>query len=263
MKDLLRDLIRKIVELIEQVESDGLGEGQLNDGYYRLAMFLGHFDDDSNALAALLQYMPTNMSVTCVEEGGSEEKSQVQERAPQIEPSGQPQAMEVLSVSTQTKAPRLIPVAISKQDETIDFVKPTVERPVSIFCEGTCGTEWTYADNFYACRDCVDTNLCASCYTKLKSLELEVPDCAPDHSHLHIPPLDERASGMIPADRVMVGQTSMLREDWLEMLKKEWQIDEESLKAARQFADAAHKIQRAWRIFKLGRKSERPQAQKP
>ena len=54
----------------------------------------------------------------------------------------------------------------------------------------------------------------------------------------------------LPKDSVMVGQTLMTRQAWIEGIAKDWEIDAESIERKKQLASAAHRIQRAWKIHK-------------
>ena len=138
--------------------------------------------------------------------------------------------------------------------------KPTEETstkdkligPLQNHCDGACGTIWNYADDFWACKDCLDVWFDTKCHDQLVKGELDMNICASHHSHIHVPALDIDLWRQKPKDQMYVGDTLFSRDEWVQGIKKAWQIDEESLNAKQKFIRAANKIQKAWRVSKKG-----------
>ena len=74
--------------------------------------------------------------------------------------------------------------------------------------------------------------------------------CSQQHTHLRLPVSEAVGWKPTPQDPefMWVGGELVTGESWLEAIKKEWQLDEKSLKAQESFTDSVRILQRAWRV---------------
>lgn len=93
---------------------------------------------------------------------------------------------------------------------------------VGFYCDGGCGHDWTFADNMYVCKDCIDVQFDEKCHKKLKDGKLDITVCSPSHSHLHVPPFDVDAWKRRKPEEMVVGDQIVLRSEWLKKLKNDW-----------------------------------------
>lgn len=122
---------------------------------------------------------------------------------------------------------------------------PALRGWLHSYCDG-CGTSWTYVDNIYCCKDCLDVQLEPNCYAALKTGTLDPKICGKDHEFLHIPPFDEAEwRALATEDNVRVGNRVMPRKEWLKDIKNQWGIDTES---RRQLITAVSVIERFRKI---------------
>ena len=91
-------------------------------------------------------------------------------------------------------------------------------------CDGTCQRSWSYADNFYSCRDC-SAYLCPNFYRTLQVGTLYTKRCEKTHSHIYVPPFARKAWTLLPEQMMVVGETTMNVWDWVEDIRNEWGIE--------------------------------------
>jgi tetratricopeptide (TPR) repeat protein len=89
-------------------------------------------------------------------------------------------------------------------------------------CDGRCGHIWTFADDIYACRDCVDVQFEAGCLEKLQNGTLERKVCGKTHEFFHIPKWNDEEARQIPRGSVKVGGEIISIATWLDSIRKEW-----------------------------------------
>ena len=209
-REVLKPLIKKALEQARTVD-------EAQDGYERLALILPVINDDVNALAAWCA-----MSPLPIEEDDGPEDGKTSPTTGSIpnggtEPSATAGATENGHSSDEDDS----------HDKSAEDGKDSNEFPGSMafFCDGGCGRRWDYADDIWACRDCLCVQLDTGCLEKLRRGELPITICHPKHDHLHVPPLDEHAwKGISPTD-LKVGSEIMSRDAWLTTLEEAWGIE--------------------------------------
>jgi tetratricopeptide (TPR) repeat protein len=96
--------------------------------------------------------------------------------------------------------------------------------PIFDACDGQCGTEWTYADDLYVCRECDYMEFDIGCLNKLREGSLENQVCDKDHEMLHVPAYDLEHHQKIGQGNVLVGEEIISINDWLQGIKERWGI---------------------------------------
>jgi hypothetical protein len=116
-------------------------------------------------------------------------------------------------------------------------------------CDG-CGSFWSYVDDVYCCRDCLDIQFDSKCYPKLKAGLIDKSICHPDHDHLHLPSFDEaKWKSLVMKDAVEVGGKEMSRLEWLATIRAEWGVDRETLEREDQEESAVAVIGQGWKAY--------------
>jgi tetratricopeptide (TPR) repeat protein len=119
-------------------------------------------------------------------------------------------------------------------------------------CDGNCGTEWKdMLADCWVCRHCLDVQFCSECYKKLLIDDLHLLICNKDHKMLFLPPFDWKSWRTMPADMMIVGKQLVLRAEWVDRIRKEYnvqqaQIDFIKIEKARELK-AASVIAVRWR----------------
>lgn len=93
------------------------------------------------------------------------------------------------------------------------------------YCDGFCGHTWSYADDIYACKDCIDIQFESGCLEKLRNGTLERKVCGKDHEFLHVPKWDEDEHAKIPEGEMKVGGELVPVKDWLNTIRRQWGFD--------------------------------------
>jgi hypothetical protein len=136
--------------------------------------------------------------------------------------------------SNATMSPRLNGEDRSVEDETGDMRPPLrhattsfnlankLSGPLTYSCDGRCGKQWTYADDIYICRECIDCQFDASCLGKLKQGTLARDMCDKNHSFLYIPAWDIASADRFDAGTVLVGSRVLNVNEWREGIKRDW-----------------------------------------
>lgn len=201
----IRHYIRSALEILSDEDPDND-----HDGFKSLAVALSPIDD-VNALAAWSLLGPDDPPTEEEEqeekkEEGSEAGSEKQEASAAEDDNAKEQAQETNS-NQEKKAP--------------------VERTgqLGYSCDGSCGHRWTYADDMYVCKDCVDTQYTEACLEKVTSGEMARKGCQPNHDFLHVPKWDDEAHKEIPKDSVKVGEQILSIKDWLKQLRVDYGIE--------------------------------------
>jgi tetratricopeptide (TPR) repeat protein len=106
--------------------------------------------------------------------------------------------------------------------------------PLNNRCDGRCGKNWYYADDFYCCKICSDVQLCSDCLPDLKAGKLKRFVCHPGHEWLHVPKWDDEEFKEVKSGMVKVGGTIengkriggiiVPVEEWMNMLRDDWGI---------------------------------------
>ncbi|KAF1969307.1 hypothetical protein BU23DRAFT_477557 [Bimuria novae-zelandiae CBS 107.79] len=101
-----------------------------------------------------------------------------------------------------------------------------LEGPLGYSCDGKCGKQWTFADDIYICRECIDTQFDAPCLEKLRRGALSCDACDKDHAFLHIPAWDIENADRAEAGKILVGGDVLDVNEWKEAIRKEWDTTE-------------------------------------
>ncbi|KAJ5746042.1 hypothetical protein N7520_011224 [Penicillium odoratum] len=97
--------------------------------------------------------------------------------------------------------------------------------PVSYVCDGKCGTEWTYADDFYLCMICKICQFDQACLDRLRFGTLEVAGCSKEHQMLHIPPYDPVERATVGEGNVRVGKEIISVQAWIQRIRQDWGLE--------------------------------------
>ncbi|KAJ5291022.1 hypothetical protein N7478_000273 [Penicillium angulare] len=100
------------------------------------------------------------------------------------------------------------------------------EGPLADYCDGQCGTQWTYANNFHLCRNCNYVSFDSACLESLRNQTLKPKVCNKDHEVLFIPAYDPVERQRIGAGNVKVGEEVVSIAEWLGGIRKDWGIKE-------------------------------------
>ena len=121
------------------------------------------------------------------------------------------------------------------------------------FCDG-CGIGWTYVDDIYVCKDCLDVQLEPNCHEKLLNGDLDPTICSKDHDFLYIPPFNQENWRLLVKDDMMVvGDKIMPRKEWLNDIRKQWSVERETLEKTKQLSLSVRAIEKFWRIVQRRR----------
>ncbi|KAL9088719.1 MAG: hypothetical protein Q9165_006028 [Trypethelium subeluteriae] len=216
-----REQLRPDVEVAMKLLSD---EDPDNDyqGYRKLGDALMDFGDDPNAVASwcliqplegLAHYGITSAPVTDAQgtsDSGSNIGAQSELDSSLIEPArmgedtgGTSQPAPLQSSSTSNPAQRLT-------------------GPLHYSCDGQCGRKWTYADDLYICRECIDVQFDAPCVEKLCRGELEWDICDRNHAFMHVPAWNVESAKRAQEGKVLIDGEICKIDAWLESIKQEW-----------------------------------------
>ncbi|GME27482.1 Neutral amino acid permease [Neofusicoccum parvum] len=228
----VRGHIRVCLDLLSDDDPD-------NDwqAYLRLAVVLCPLDDDINALAAWSLIAPNEEEdkVESIveqnekaqqENNGEQQKSnkmgapEAGEAKPDIA-QAQPQRQETFDAAT-SEASEDFQDSVDNQS-TISTDESTPRGPINYICDAHCGYRWTYADDIYQCKDCIDTTFDAKCLEKLKAGTLTRQVCSKDHQFLHVPKWDDAKKET--KGSVRVGDEVLKIDDWVNRIRVRWGFD--------------------------------------
>ncbi|PYH72109.1 uncharacterized protein BO88DRAFT_402379 [Aspergillus vadensis CBS 113365] len=107
---------------------------------------------------------------------------------------------------------------------TSDTTERKLEGPLRDICDGACGTYWTFANNFYLCRECNYIKFDQRCLDNLRNGTMKFKICDKDHEMLHIPAYDPVERRRIGDGNVKVGEEILSINEWLQRIRKGWGI---------------------------------------
>jgi tetratricopeptide (TPR) repeat protein len=96
--------------------------------------------------------------------------------------------------------------------------------PLNYRCDGRCGTHWTYADNFYVCCECIDTQFCPDCLENLQAEELERDVCDAKHQFLYVPAWTLESAQRARDNKVLVRGEEKEIDSWLKEIELAWHL---------------------------------------
>ncbi|KAF7191884.1 hypothetical protein HII31_06929 [Pseudocercospora fuligena] len=233
-KGVVRDMIRRALEDFQEEDN----EFSYKAGVYHIAITLQALDDDVNAIAAWSLFTPLktpmDASQSCKTSRSLEEHS---------DSSEEEQAKSGAYDDEEAEHFRDFSGLICEPASTTPAVEEEkLEGLLDTMCDGLCGSEWTYIDDIYSCKDCLDVQLCPACYAKLMNGQMDGTICDKNHSHLHLPKFDRQEWECTPRSMMWVGDKLVSKRAWADEIKREWEID--------RFADLVEKVRVARRAAK-------------
>ena len=209
-------------------------------GYETLADCFTFFSDEKNALAAWSLIRPTtNLPVKQPAKDSAPSTIESKESRPPgihtvnaakgsfTEDSNVQGTEEIVSTEDGNEFQNQAPTPFSPPTLTRSATSYKAKKPLGPLdngCDGNCGTSWTYPDDIYACKDCIDVWFDPGCLELLKKGELTWDVCNKNHEFLHIPKYDFERAEEIGMDNVAVGDKVMSVKDWLDSIRVEWGV---------------------------------------
>ena len=85
---------------------------------------------------------------------------------------------------------------------------------------------FTYADDFYYCKQCPDVQFTPECLGLLRQGKMRRHVCNKDHDFFHVPPWDFDRAWRVGKGNVQVGEKIMTVQDWLDGIRRDWGIEQ-------------------------------------
>ncbi|KAF2009622.1 hypothetical protein BU24DRAFT_455567 [Aaosphaeria arxii CBS 175.79] len=136
------------------------------------------------------------------------------------------------------------PDAATTQPDEANNTEPTAAAPTeytgpgpkayleSYHCDA-CEVVWEdMLDVRWACKNCLDVQLCSPCYEKLQLDALHPLICSKEHEFLHIPKFDHEAwqrSSALNGMVLIVGGKAVAGEDWIREFRDKWEVQQEQI----------------------------------
>jgi len=192
-------------------------DDSLNLRFANLAATLTVLDKDADAIAAwqaIGPYQPLKAIAASADVPGTEELTQSNSEGPHTDGA---------LAASDKKSEDISNAATSSTTTTKAYV-------LGYVCDGDCGVEWTdMVADCWACKHCLCVQLCPGCYKKLLDDDLQPLLCNKDHKMLYIPPFDWEAWRTIPADMMTVDNKLVHRKDWVDKIRKEYNVQQEEI----------------------------------
>ena len=233
-KRYLRGAVKTALDLLS--DDDVANDWQ---GYTILGRTLMYFGDDSNALAAWSLVLPTTANSETIEYGVENAVDAVSGyalRGPNSETVTHSQAdpvaikQESIAADEARSTSILRACVLESPSNEADLGSPTSPSkprgPILLFCNGLCGTGWTFADDIYVCKDCLNTEFDFDCLRLLQDGQLFKKGCNPKHEFLHVPKFDMEEARRVGKERVRVDREIVLITEWLRGIRKDWGLVE-------------------------------------
>ncbi|KAH8592092.1 hypothetical protein B0O99DRAFT_689874 [Bisporella sp. PMI_857] len=198
-------------------------------GYRILAEVLMHSGDSLNALSAWSLLGPNPEHVEDQSNDNAKEESEQASEDEDAEDEDQEKSTQEAGQVEQVQGDGTEQTSILKGPKTL---RHTRGGDLDNHCDGLCGRNWSYADDFYCCTICPDIQFCSDCLAKLPSGELRVYICDTTHNWLHIPKWDdlefaETREGKVKfggefVDGKRVGGRIETVAEWLNLVRDDW-----------------------------------------
>lgn len=214
-------------------------DNSLSLRFSNLAQTLTVLDADTDAVAAwqaIEPYEPSQVSVADAQVPGTGSPTKTSDEASHT--NGVP-------ASTEKESKDEPDASSSTTTKTKAYISGYI-------CDGGCGTEWeNVLADCHVCKHCLCRQFCSACYKKLLAGDLHPLICNKDHKMLFLPPFDWDSWRTMPADMMTVGKQLVPRQEWVDRIRKEYdvlqeQIDMTKLEKARELK-AASVIAVRWR----------------
>ena len=238
-KEQAKQQLKSIIEIGIGLLSD---DDDTNDhqGYMRLADGFMRFRDDENALAALSLVGPTrNLPPEYANDEPLQHDSvaKITQRRPsesELEPThdkGEPIPDRSINITDPNSESELHTQPSLKRSGTSAFTEKPIEKPsgpISYGCDcdrETCDESYTFADNWYFCRQCLDGMLFTpTCYELLRQGKLRRHVCDKSHDFFYVPPWDYEKARRVGKGNVQVGERIVTIKEWLDGIRRDWDI---------------------------------------
>lgn len=234
-----QDNAMKLTRVIVKVALDLLSdEDPENDwqGYWRLANVLMYYGDDENALAAWSLIGPAGSNESESESVGADGAEEITTGAPTTNGDTTKTEEPVAEIADRLAESTQEVVATDETkseagvspDETIEEVVYAPSGALEWACDGDCDptTSWTYANDIFVCKDCLDVAFDEKCLAKLRTEGLSENICNPKHEHLHVPKWDPKEAQDRGKDHVRLRGNKVRVAEWLGALRKQWGFEQ-------------------------------------
>ncbi|KAI4948494.1 hypothetical protein J4E91_005918 [Alternaria rosae] len=192
-------------------------DASLTIRFSNLAQTLNVLDKDADAVAAwqaIGPYQPSN---------ATDAKADAQSTGELPQPNSEPSNTNGMSATSDKN---------SKDGAAASPPTTTANKAylTGYGCDGACGTEWTdMLADCWVCKHCLCVQLCQGCYKKLLEDDLHPLVCNKDHKMLFLPPFDWEAWRTFPADMMVVEKQLVPRKDWVDRIRKEYNVQQEEI----------------------------------
>ncbi|KAI9702198.1 MAG: hypothetical protein M1820_006280 [Bogoriella megaspora] len=218
-----KEQLRPDIEVGIKLLSD---EDPVNDyqGYRKLGDALMDFGDDANAIAAWCLIQPTEgfeelwISPTFPPDANGSINSEGSNIAQSASESPLPGMAKNADSTGETSPSQRLPLQPSS---TFDLARKLI-GPINYRCDGDCGKKWTYADDLYVCRECIDVQMDAPCLEKLRRGEIDGDVCDRNHRFMHVPAWNLAGFKRAQEGKVLVSGNILTVDAWLENIKQDW-----------------------------------------
>ncbi|KAF2231419.1 hypothetical protein EV356DRAFT_518581 [Viridothelium virens] len=212
-----KEQLQPDVEVALQLLSDNYPDNDWQ-GYRKLGDALMDFGDDDNAQAAWSLIQPRQGVAQLLDSGTLVKTTSPASDEASTKPTIKSDSGAVAADTLHEEDAHPVPQQGLMRTNTFSKLK----GPLTYCCDGRCGTEWTYADDFYVCRECIDVQFNAECLEKLKLGELSRDVCDPSHRFMHVPKWSSESAKRTQANKVLVGDHGIDIKEWLESIKEKW-----------------------------------------
>ena len=242
-----REMLKTNVELGVALLSD---EDDLNDhiGLMKLANSFMRLGDDENALAAWSLIAPDkNLPPAAAnsrnpQQGNSTDPLELATTHLESSDSPRKSPTNPLESSTNGTSPLhsaetpdhiasngvLASDAVSRPALSHTQTSRTKEKPkgpLEYYCECyNCNTTFSFADNFWVCKQCINVFFAPICFEKLCTDKLRRHVCDKSHDFFFVPPWDFEKARKLGRGNVQVGEEVVTVKDWVESIRREWGI---------------------------------------
>ena len=223
------------------------------EGYIKLADAFMRLKDKDNALAAWSLLGPNNI----VPQPPAKASPDSTSRPPDVVVSGTsfnaleitgvgadgaPAAIETTMTVTNSDPTALDPLPrgltrrttsdLAKKSKALAKVPP--KGPLGFYCH--CHRpeclekrgQFTFADDFYYCRQCPDIQFTPECLELLRQGKIRRHICDKDHDFFHVPPWDFEKAWKVGKGNVQVGEKVITVQDWLNGIRRDWGIEQKN-----------------------------------
>ncbi|KMU86228.1 hypothetical protein CIHG_04016 [Coccidioides immitis H538.4] len=226
------EAIRSHIKLALDILDDN-DESSDWQGFKILYICLSHIEDDVNALAAWSLLGPTidREATSDCQEIGEETFSEAGGSESEAAAAEEDESSEILSQTDAGDEEEGEDGQSANGSETSPSPSENgygggLDGHLSFIWDGDCGHEWSYADDVYPCKDCIDVQFDTACYEKLKAGTLGQKVCNKNHDFLHVPRWDFEEAASVPESHVRVGGETITIPDWLSTIRKKYGFDQ-------------------------------------